>query len=254
MPVSTPYVEMVSTMSSAGTELATAEIGTTDRSVRERWIELGLVLFVGLAQPLFRSLYYVLFGVPQAKGTDNVGYLYLSIQEAGAILVLWYVLRRSNRTFSTIGFRPNIRGALWGVALAVVGLLAYGYSYDFLQLVHKQIWGSWATPHDLAGMFPKASWTVLIPDLLLTCFFEETIVRGYLMTEISELTGSINFAIVASVLVQTSYHTYQGWLMATSAAAGFTLFSLYYALTGKLFPVYIAHVAIDCLWIAQLTK
>jgi len=52
---------------------------------------------------------------------------------------------------------------------------------------------------------------VVIPFSLLNPFFEELIVRAYLMTEIMDLTGSAMLAIATSVLLQASYHLYYGW-------------------------------------------
>jgi membrane protease YdiL (CAAX protease family) len=75
--------------------------------------------------------------------------------------------------------------------------------------------------------------------------FEELIVRGYLMTEVRRFTGSILFAILCSVAVQTSYHFYQGGPLALAHAGGFMVFAGYYAKTNRILPVILAHAAID---------
>jgi membrane protease YdiL (CAAX protease family) len=93
---------------------------------------------------------------------------------------------------------------------------------------------------------------VLIPFVLLNCFVEEAIVRAYLMTELSELTGSMVLAGVVSVAIQVSYHTYQGWLPATGHIATFAVFSFYYARKRKLLPLYVGHVLIDLFAVAYL--
>jgi membrane protease YdiL (CAAX protease family) len=52
---------------------------------------------------------------------------------------------------------------------------------------------------------------VAIPFSLLNPFFEELIVRAYLMSEVIDLAGSPAFAVALSVAVQFSYHLFYGW-------------------------------------------
>jgi membrane protease YdiL (CAAX protease family) len=76
-------------------------------------------------------------------------------------------------------------------------------------------------------------------------FFEELIVRGYLMTEVRRLSGSSLFAILCSVAVQVSYHLYQGGPMALSYVGGFMVLAGYYAKTNRILPPILAHIALD---------
>jgi membrane protease YdiL (CAAX protease family) len=75
--------------------------------------------------------------------------------------------------------------------------------------------------------------------------FEELIVRGYLMTEVKRFTGSILFAILCSVAVQTSYHFYQGGPLALAHIGGFLVFAMFYAKTNRILPIILAHSALD---------
>jgi membrane protease YdiL (CAAX protease family) len=234
------------------TEPGSPPAAAVDRSTAERWIELVLVLFVAVSQPLLLSVYVVIFGVPNSITSGNLRYVYACVQEASGLLVLWYVLRRTGRTFSSLGLRASVRGGFAGLGLAVVGSAAYLLSSVLIEVVHRYYFGAYVTRTSPALLFPKASWIILIPFLLLNCFFEEAIVRAYLMTELSELTGSMSWAAIASILVQTSYHTYQGWLPVMGLAATFSVFSFYYARAQKLFPLYIAHVLVDALAMVYL--
>ena len=65
------------------------------------------------------------------------------------------------------------------------------------------------------------------------------------MTEIKSLTRSISLAVFFSVLLQTSYHFYQGVPAALSHTGLFLLFSLYYAKTGRIGAPILAHFFID---------
>jgi len=234
------------------TEPETSPAIATGQSTTERWIELALVLFVAVSQPLLLSTYVVFFGMPHSITSGNLRYVYVCAQEAGGLLVLWYVLRRSGRTFSSLGLRSSVKGAFAGLGLAAVGWFAYVLAGIFIEVVHRHYFGTFVTRTSPELLFPKASWMVLIPFLLLNCFFEEAIVRAYLMTELSKLTGSIRWAAVASVLVQTSYHNYQGWPPVVGLAATFAVFSVYYARTRKLFPLCVAHFLVDAVALTYL--
>ncbi len=81
----------------------------------------------------------------------------------------------------------------------------------------------------------------------LNPFFEEIIVRAYLMTEVRQLTGSGAKAVMVSTALQMSYHFYQGVPMALSDGAAFLVFSLYYSKTRRITPVILAHLYMDVL-------
>ena len=76
-------------------------------------------------------------------------------------------------------------------------------------------------------------------------FFEELIVRAFLISEATLLTGSSGLAVILSVLLQTSYHLYQGIPNAVGDGLVFLVFSVYYAKTRRLWPVIFAHLWLD---------
>jgi len=84
-----------------------------------------------------------------------------------------------------------------------------------------------------------------IAFVCLNPFFEELIVRGYLMTEIVELGGKGALAIVLSVAVQMSYHLYQGLANCIALATIFAVFSIYFLRSRRIAPVVLAHLCID---------
>jgi membrane protease YdiL (CAAX protease family) len=86
--------------------------------------------------------------------------------------------------------------------------------------------------------------------LLLNPFFEELIVRAYVISEVQFFTGSSFLAILVSVAIQSSYHLYQGLVPALLTTSLFTVFSLYYVRTKRITPVIIAHMFFDFLALA----
>jgi membrane protease YdiL (CAAX protease family) len=84
-----------------------------------------------------------------------------------------------------------------------------------------------------------------VPFALINPFFEELIVRAYLMTEVKALTGSWFLASLSSVAIQWSYHLYYGWDVSLSMAFTFLTFSIYFARTQKATPIVVAHGLLD---------
>jgi membrane protease YdiL (CAAX protease family) len=84
-----------------------------------------------------------------------------------------------------------------------------------------------------------------IPFAVMNPFFEELIVRAYLMTEIQALTKSRTLAIFLSTVVQTTYHLYYGWVRALSMMFLFLVYSLYYSRKQRILPVIVSHGILD---------
>lgn len=72
------------------------------------------------------------------------------------------------------------------------------------------------------------------------------------MTEIGELTGSSVLAAIASVILQSAYHLYYGWLGALSISFLFIFFAVYYALTRRAFPIIVAHGIFDIVALVRM--
>ena len=81
----------------------------------------------------------------------------------------------------------------------------------------------------------------------LNPFCEELIVRAYTITEVLSLGGTRTLAVVVSVVVQLSYHLYQGWVNVLWLAPVFLVVSIYYVRTRRIVPVILVHLAMD-LW------
>lgn len=84
-----------------------------------------------------------------------------------------------------------------------------------------------------------------VSDSIVNGFFEELIVRAFLMTVILTLTRRSWLAVLISVTVQISYHFYQGVPAALSHIPLFTMYSVFFVRTRSILPVAIAHVLVD---------
>jgi membrane protease YdiL (CAAX protease family) len=228
------------------TEPVTVTPAGVDRTAAPQWFELMLVLFVAFSQPILNSLYISVFGLPASPGAHSaMRYISGAIQEVAALLVLWYVLRRTGRTFLDLGIRATRRDFFQALALIATCTVVYYLTAALLQTSHFMLFGGYATLPNYAAVFPATDLFAPLLFCLLNPFFEEIIVRGYLMTELSAMSGSIALTVVASVVIQTSYHLYQGWFAAACLSINFLVLSIYYAKTHRLLPVIIAHAAAD---------
>ena len=138
-----------------------------------------------------------------------------------------------------------------GLLVSAASWLAYILGSVAVGLVYYAIFKALPVIPDGRKIFGHPA-VATIPYILLTPFFEELIVRAYLMTEVSELTGSTALAVAASVIVQFSYHLYYGWMGAIMVSFLFLAFALYYARSRRALPVIIAHGAFDIYGLIRL--
>jgi membrane protease YdiL (CAAX protease family) len=94
-------------------------------------------------------------------------------------------------------------------------------------------------------MFGTALGFLPVLYVLLNPFYEELLVRAFLISEMEAIYRGTALAVLASVALQTSYHLYQGLPMALSHIPAFLLFSLYFVRTRRILPVIFAHMLMD---------
>jgi membrane protease YdiL (CAAX protease family) len=147
-----------------------------------------------------------------------------------------------------LGFTWAGRDFGWSIPLYFIGHYAVTSVYALIKLT-----GLTATTHATAtsrvgyNLYGGGINIVTLLCQFLNPFYEELIVRAYLMTEVRQLTGSAGKAIILSTVLQTSYHFYQGAPMAFSYAGLFLIFSCVYAKTGRITPIILAHLYMDVL-------
>jgi membrane protease YdiL (CAAX protease family) len=209
---------------------------------RRRWFEVGLVLFIAFGSSVLYSLYSLKNGPQNDSPVSTLRWAALIVQEVSTLLLLGYVLSRRALSFGSIGLRWSPKDVGAGTLLALVSYIVYGFGYSFIRTFQHSTLGTGSTARAVFGHPPVV---VAIAFCLLNPFFEELVVRAYLMTEITELTGSTVWAVILSVVVQFSYHLYYGWGGAISLCFQFLVFALYYAYWRRALPVVLAHGFFD---------
>jgi membrane protease YdiL (CAAX protease family) len=132
------------------------------------------------------------------------------------------------------------------VGLVIIGAsyATYLIGYMLVRFIQHAIYSPVASNPSASDFFAHPS-VVAVPYSLLNPFFEELIVRAYLMTEVIDLTGSPALAAALSVIVQSSYHLYYGWAGAAALSFQFLVFALYYARSRRVLPLIVAHGFFD---------
>ena len=221
------------------------------RAKRQRWFELGLVLLVAFGGSLVNALYLLKHG-PGARPLQTSGtWVFGTIHEISALLALGYVLARRGIRFSDLSLRWSLRDFGSGVLVSGASFASHLLGWTLIQLIYHAAFGSLATAPTGRDFFAHPT-VFAIPMILLNPFFEELIVRAYLMSEVLDLTRSPALAIAMSVVVQFSYHLYYGWLGAISLSFQFLTFALYYARSRRVVPIIVAHGLFDIVGFLQL--
>ncbi len=211
---------------------------------RQRWFEVFLVLAVAFVRPLINSIYLLSNGVSAQPRYTNFRWWSGVIEEVVALLLLGYVLSRRKVSLKNLGLRWSFRDVGVGLLLTFGAYGSYFVGSMFVYGFRVAMYGHPTRVPSGNEFFGHPSMAA-IPYFILSPFFEEIIVRAYLMTEIVELTGSSVLAIVASVAVQGAYHLYYGWAGAIGTSFIFLAFALFYAWTRRALPVVMAHEFID---------
>ena len=206
--------------------------------------DLGLVLIVGLSMPILGVIYSLLGGTHSAEPFQQRFRLVTGLVfEAIALLMLAYVLSRQGRIWKDIGLAFRWRDPLVGIGLIISCSVIVVVIYYPFQLLYRQLTGHFLIPEHIHFGFGIS--VVSVAFACLNPFFEELIVRAYVMSEVTNLGGARWLAVVISVALQISYHLYQGVANVITLTIIFIVFSIYYAYTRRIMPVILAHFAYD---------
>lgn len=254
-----PWAEIIERMSDSASQLldpndVRAEIDSNDparakTSQRLRCFELVLVLFVAFAGSVSVSIYTLFSGASlyRSNAPSTLNFVGV-IQAVAALGVLLYVLFRQGRSPRDLGLTFNWKDLPLSVGLALMALIAEVIAWKLLSYGYIRVTGQNLDTSQKNIEFITSSfsiWTLIL--VFINPLFEELIVRAYLISEVQSLTGSALIAVVLSVVLQATYHLYQGAASLVIYAALFAVFSIYYVKTRRIVPVILAHFYFDFL-------
>ncbi|HEY2404189.1 MAG TPA: type II CAAX endopeptidase family protein [Steroidobacteraceae bacterium] len=207
--------------------------------------ELSVVLLLafGLTVPgnllaLLSPTYLAQRTTPPVNNAALVGTL---VYELVIMCILIPFLKARGWNRERLGFLPSIQDTVWGV-----GLLG---AYYVIVLVFESILGS-VWPQVVIGMSHihlnagHFDWGILLAVSIVNPVFEELFVCAYLITALKERFGATT-AINVSAGIRVFYHFYQGALAVLSITPLALLFGYWFARTGRLWPLIVAHALQD---------
>jgi membrane protease YdiL (CAAX protease family) len=169
------------------------------------------------------------------------------ITEGTSLTVLWYVMSRQGRTWKDIGWKLELADVPRALGLLIAANVITYLLLVPVQYFYRTYSGHFMAPKSLHSMFGFGISSLSIAFICLNPFFEELIVRAYTMSEVMNLGGNRGLAVIVSVVVQMSYHIYQGVASVLALTLLFTAFSIYFIRTRRIVPVILAHLCLDLL-------
>jgi membrane protease YdiL (CAAX protease family) len=163
------------------------------------------------------------------------------LQALLGLLLVRYVLFARGEAPADIGFRLRLRAVLEAFPLVVVG-------YVVVVLTALTLLGSVLAdvPTQRARTaFLATSASLSLVYVIVGPLFEETVVRAYLMTRLTTLGFAVPTVVLASAVLQTAYHTYQGFAFALVYLPLFVVFAVYFAWRRNAVAPALAHVLVD---------
>ena len=236
-------------MSSPATQPAEApsELQSSPQPVDwQRWGELTLVLLITIAPSILSASFALSNPITRARSEANVGLIIGILHQVTGVLLVIYVLSRRGLNLKNLGLDFS-RWTDWVIGLG----LALGATFVTAVItVLIRRYGAVVTGHnpdirDPRVIFAGVSTIQLLIYSACSAVFEETIVRGYVTTELVGLGWPIWFGSGISVLLQTSYHVYYGLEGAVLVSGYFIVFAFYFAISRRLLPVIVGHLLVD---------
>ena len=214
---------------------------------RNRWRLDALMLTLALSLPFAGALRALLFPHHYSQ-PELLPALYGLLGYEAVVLVLFVsLLRKHPAGFRELSLRAEFKDLPIAIGLMLGSYFAAYFTSVIVYAVQYASTGRQPVRPEFQNAFSTGLNLGTAALLLINPFYEEWILRGFLMREMEALTGRVGYAIFVSVFLQAFYHTYQGIPAALAIAACFLVFSVYYARTKKIVPVILAHMFFDIL-------
>ena len=208
-------------------------------------VEFLIVVFWAFGQFIFASILAI--GGSRSVAISNDALVSLLLVEVLQFAFLVWFLRVRGWTPAKFGLSITVRGTALGLGLAV----ATYAMFIIIQLVADHV-----LPMEMrsaAAFYPRASkdldMQIVFIASVVNGVYEELFVAGYVITALSPVRGPWA-AINVSTGIRLLYHLYQGPIGILTIVPVGILYGWVYVRTRQLWPLVVAHVAIDVVGLA----
>jgi len=211
------------------------------RSLSPRF-EFAIVVIGAFGLFAARSLAMV-FDASGPTPISDSGLLSIIVHEVVVAAALLTFLKIRQWTLGGLGVAPSLRETLVGIGLAVAAYTAY------VVVVLTAVGLSPYVSHVAANpIFSSSglSLVMIVAVSIVNSIYEELFVAGYVISALKE-RRSMWTAINVSIAIRLSYHLYQGPIGVLSVIPLGFIFAYWYARTGRLWPLIVAHALSDLL-------
>ena len=180
---------------------------------------------------------------PAARGQMSDAYLASVLgYELTVMAVLLPFLRVRGWSLTRFGIRVTAVDTLIGFGLALADFIIFYMAYTIL----ASVWPRAALAMAMPGFLSKdLSLSAVIAVSIVNPIFEELFVCGYVIAALRDRDPWLGIHV--SVAIRLLYHLYQGALAAINIVPSGLILGIWYARTGRLWPVIVAHALWDLL-------
>lgn len=174
----------------------------------------------------------------------------ISVYELIALIALGTFLRLRGWSLKSVGLAISPVDTLIGLGLAALSYGAYVLAWIVLASASPD------TAERLSHfkfMNVGLSLPLVVFTSVLNPVFEELFVSGYVIMALKN-AGREQLGINLSVAIRLSYHLYQGTLSVLSVLPFGLIMAYWYARNGRLWPLIVAHAAIDFVGLMQFVR
>lgn len=213
------------------------------------WAEFWLVLAASLGVFIYRSLHDLLSGRRLFHATDAGAWM-LASHEAIALLLIGWFLRVRGWTLQHIGLIPGWRDTAIGICMAaLVHIVTIAVYYVYFVSTSPEL-REVLTIH---WVYPVYTFSSAATLAVINAFYEEIFAAGYVITALKQRFHPA-VAIGVSTALRILYHLYQGWGSVLHVVPLSLIFGYWYVRTNKLWPLVVAHFALDAYAVAHFVK
>lgn len=207
-------------------------------------IEFAVVVLIAFGYFMLGSVLSLLGPEGVAAGMDERDLRFLVGYELIALWLLTVFLFARGWRLEQLGLRVAASDLPLGLALALGAYIVFLPIWVVANLFMPGLAGQSDALVEV-GLTPA---TVVLVSLL-NPVFEEVFVCAYVISAVRERRGIV-FAVNLSVALRLSYHLYQGAVGVVGIVPLGLVFGYWYARTGRLWPVIVAHAVFDfvALW------
>jgi len=202
--------------------------------------EFGIVILGAFAYFCLGSVLSALF--PGTKPPISQSHLaFLVIYESVVLLLLGSMLYLRGWTLNRIGLKITGKDTVVGIGLALVGYAGFVAVWWTAAAcgIHASYPGS---IQEIASHGLDLSSVIAVS--ILNPIYEETFLCGYILTDAKE-NKHLAAGMSVSLAIRLIYHLYQGSVGVLVVIPLGLAFSIWYARTGRLWPVIVAHGLFD---------